>query len=395
MSMSARLSDLLVRDGALSVETVRVAVARQIVYGGALDTALLEMDALAEVTLWDELSHATGLPIPDPELVGLGWKDDLRDGFDVVRSERCRAVPVRRRADRLQLLCGDPVDRDALSELSAELQVDLELFVVPEARLKMARHLVYGQPIAPRFLRLLGRMLGVGALRRLTEASRRPQPAATATTAAAGTSAAATATSTALVPSNASTTDLVSLRPAAPVDDTEDLCRVAADPHAAGRIGALHALRDRLDSPRVRDLAAGFRAAAASAAPDHSLPAVVGISELRDRLAVPALIDLVASQDPDLAAAARQALVEITKQDFAAKRRRWRTWFDAHGEEARIEWLFAGLGHKVAEIRFAASEELWQITGEYSGYHYDQPKRERDQARARWHTWWRNSLPGR
>jgi hypothetical protein len=86
---------------------------------------------------------------------------------------------------------------------------------------------------------------------------------------------------------------------------------------------------------------------------------------------------------------ARAALVEITRQDFGASRRRWRAWLADHGKEARTDWLFAALGHKVREIRFAASEELWQITGEYFGYHYDSPRREREQARDRWRDWWR------
>jgi len=90
--MSARLSDLLVRDGALPVETVRVALARQIVYGGALDTALLEMNALAESALWDELSLASGLPRPDPDLVRAP-SPDARHGFDEGLSQPSRNHP--------------------------------------------------------------------------------------------------------------------------------------------------------------------------------------------------------------------------------------------------------------------------------------------------------------
>jgi hypothetical protein len=172
------------------------------------------------------------------------------------------------------------------------------------------------------------------------------------------------------------------------VDETEALCHLAADVHSAGRIGALHELRDRLEHPRVRELAASFRADAANGSPERALGAVVAITELRDRLAVPALIDLVDAKDRELADAARQALIEITKQDFGKRRRRWRNWLAAHGQEARIEWLFAGLGNRVPEIRFASSEELWKITGEYFGYHHESPKRERDEARDRWRNWW-------
>jgi hypothetical protein len=369
--MAARLSDFLVQDGALPVETVRVAVARQIVYGGALDTALLEMDALAEATIWHELSHASGLPIPDPELVHAS-NPTASAQFDMVRSERCRAVPVGRRGDRLQLLCGDPIEREALREVSVELAVDLELYVVPEVRLKMARQIVYGQPVPPRFVRLLGRVLGPESARRWAQAHTKAP--ANGNAIALGTPVGETA-----------------LVLAAPVgDQTESLCRLAADIHAAGRIAALHELRERLEHPLVRELAAKFRDDAANGSPERALGAVVGITELRDRLAVPALIDLVEKKDRELADGARQALIEITKQDFGRRRRRWRNWLSAHGEEARVEWLFAGLGSRSPEIRFASSEELWKITGEYFGYHHESPKRERDEARDRWRHWWLN-----
>jgi hypothetical protein len=372
--MAARLSDFLVHDGALPVETVRVAVARQIVYGGALDTALLEMDALAEATIWHELSHASGLPIPDPDLVHASNPAASAE-FDAVHSERCRAVPVGRRGNRLLLLCGDPIEREALREVSAELAVALELYVVPEVRLKMARQIVYGQPVPPRFVRLLGRVLGPESARRWAEAHAKA-PANINAIAPVASASAARPVVTALVVT------------APPADQTEALCHLAADVHAAGRIAALNELRDRMEHPRVRELAASFRADAANGSPERALGAVVAITELRDRLAVPALIDLVDAKDRELADAARQALIEITKQDFGKRRRRWRNWLAAHGQEARIDWLFAGLGHRLPEIRFASSEELWKITGEYFGYHHESPKRERDEARDRWRNWW-------
>jgi hypothetical protein len=374
--MSARLSDFLVHAGALPVETVRVAAARQIVYGGALDTALLEMDALAEATIWDELSQASGLPIPDAALIGAATPASA-GGFDAARSERCRAVPVGRNDNRLQLVCSEPIEREALREVSEELAIELDLYVVPEVRLHMARQAVYGQPVPPRFLPIMGRVLGPGPARRWAE-GRANSPAVTP-----------------LAPSPSPSTSTALVRRAAPADDTEQLCRAAADAYGAERISALQALRSRLEHPRVRELTAAYRANAASAWPAVALPALVAIGELRDRLAVPLLTDLVDAKDAELAEAARNALVEITKQDFGANRRRWRAWLAAHGEEARVDWLFAGLGHKVREIRLAASEELWQLTGEYFGYHHDSPRREREQARDRWRDWWRQQAHNR
>ena len=39
--------------------------------------------------------------------------------------------------------------------------------------------------------------------------------------------------------------------------------------------------------------------------------------------------------------------------------------------------MLDGLAHSDDEVRLSASEELKRLTGEYFGYHYDLPKRER------------------
>ena len=55
--------------------------------------------------------------------------------------------------------------------------------------------------------------------------------------------------------------------------------------------------------------------------------------------------------------------------------------------------MFEGLSHKLPEIRAAAEAELRALTGEYFGYHYDLPRREREAARTRWESWWRDQQP--
>jgi hypothetical protein len=88
-------------------------------------------------------------------------------------------------------------------------------------------------------------------------------------------------------------------------------------------------------------------------------------------------------------AAARQALLFITKQDYGTSRWRWRGWWDRHKSEAREEWLFEGLGHSDDTIRASAADELRRLYPESFGYHWDGPKREREEARKRWLDWYR------
>ena len=66
-------------------------------------------------------------------------------------------------------------------------------------------------------------------------------------------------------------------------------------------------------------------------------------------------------------------------------------WWETKKGNDRVDWLLEGLSHKAPEIRFSASEELRLITGEYFGYHFDLPKREREEAKERWQQWWYQS----
>jgi hypothetical protein len=170
-------------------------------------------------------------------------------------------------------------------------------------------------------------------------------------------------------------------------DDAEvRLCRVAEDADAEARLPALRALRTRLDRPRVRALAEKLDDDLRGP-PERTVLAASALGELRDAAAVPALMAALQGP-PALAQTAQRALVEIAKQDFGTSRRRWTAWWERHQGQHRAEWLFDGLSHKAAEIRFSASEELRLLTGEYFGYHFDLPKREREEAAARWRQWW-------
>jgi HEAT repeat protein len=113
------------------------------------------------------------------------------------------------------------------------------------------------------------------------------------------------------------------------------------------------------------------------------------LGALGDVASVPRLIELVKHDDNMVQSAARRALVAITKQDYGTSRWRWRGWWDRHRSEARAEWLFEGLGHSEDDIRRSSAEELRRMFTESFSYHWDAPKRDREEARKRWHDWYR------
>jgi HEAT repeat protein len=122
---------------------------------------------------------------------------------------------------------------------------------------------------------------------------------------------------------------------------------------------------------------------------DRQRTAAETLGALGDAASVPRLIELVKHEDHGVQDSARKSLLAITKQDYGTSRWRWRGWWDRHKNEPREEWLFEGLGHGDEGVRASAAEELKRLYTEHFGYHWDAPKREREEARKRWLDWYR------
>ncbi|MFO0603805.1 MAG: HEAT repeat domain-containing protein [Polyangiales bacterium] len=137
--------------------------------------------------------------------------------------------------------------------------------------------------------------------------------------------------------------------------------------------GAGRAVRASLSDPR----AAARRAAAAA------------LSELRDAEAVPALVAALGDADAGVVEAAHRALTVITRQDFGAMAAPWVTWWGRSGQQHRVVWLIDALLHPEPAVRHEASEELKRLTGQYFGYYFNLPKRDRERAHQRYVEWWK------
>lgn len=337
--MPSRLSDRLLASGLVPVDGLRAALARQAVYGGALDTALLELDAVDEGKLWGALAQATGLGMPDRALCEAPQKLVKPDGSDALDldadwSVRCRAVPVGVKDGALQILCGEPVARAAIETATAALAIPFVLVVAPEIWIAAVQQAIYGRPMGPRLVRLFARVVGAQPVRRW-QAAHMPVP---------------------------------SVPPEPPIEippprRSSAVIQPAAPPTAPS---------PPVDAPPP---------AAAGAPPPPRAPAPA-----RYRTEIPALIAQM--EEGIEVEAGRRGLVALTLQDFGEKPKRWAAWWKEHEADDRMEWLFEGLAHKTTEIRAAAEQELRTLTGEYFGYAFDLPKREREAARARWQQWW-------
>ena len=94
--------------------------------------------------------------------------------------------------------------------------------------------------------------------------------------------------------------------------------------------------------------------------------------------------------DAELTTAAHRALSLITRQNFGAEGAPWLDWWARAQHRHRVEWLIDALLHAEATIRHEASEELKVISGQYFGYYFNLPRRERERAHARYVAWWQS-----
>src|SRR3954462_14694427 len=114
--MPSRLSSLLVRDGLVGVKRMEKAFQRQVIYGGSLDTILLEMNVVGEERLTQYLSLASGLPPPERD----EGQDISAEAIAVVPreiAEQYRAVPLELVGETVRILVCSPLEIERLEDL--------------------------------------------------------------------------------------------------------------------------------------------------------------------------------------------------------------------------------------------------------------------------------------
>ena len=355
------LASALVKASLLSQEIAAQAEQRCRLYGGGLDTVLLEMGLLDEKTLVSHLANITGIPAAPLDRLAA---PDPRAGpwLDAGTAARLGAVPIGRREDALELAVHPETSHDALVGWAGARHLLVEPYLVAEARFRGLLGVVYQIPVPPRFVSLLAKLMGAAPARRWLALA---QPSAIARAPAA---------------------------PAAPAfDEVETLIESARSGSEPARRAAWHSLGRRLHDPRVAAYSHSLQAKLFLLDPAVATAALTALAELRDPSAVPAIIDWLESEDEQVGLTARTTLLALAGDDLGPKRKRWLDWWEKMRHRPRLEWLLDALSHRDPQIRLAASQELQEVTGEYFGYHYDLPERDREEARRRWLDWWQHT----
>ncbi len=170
--------------------------------------------------------------------------------------------------------------------------------------------------------------------------------------------------------------------------------RLVQDRHPEVRRAAFGAAQMLSTDP---DAAAALRGALLTTASDPAvvvtqrLAAIDALCDMRDTLAIPDLILLLSDPNPGTAAAAQQALVTLTRQDFGYSKDDWTSFYTLNETRHRLEWLIDALNHTNPTLRQLAAEELHAVSRIYVGDIDDRDEEQRLRVQRKYREWFRTT----
>lgn len=153
----AKLGQLLVARGWITVQQLTRALQNQNVVGGRLGTCLIEMDALSEETLLKGLSEQLGVPAAELDDLRM-IPEEVRDLIPEKLARRCRTVPFQVLGGRLDVAMMDPRNLSAQDEIAFASGKRLKVHVSHEVRIFEALEKYYNEELPSRFGLLLDRL---------------------------------------------------------------------------------------------------------------------------------------------------------------------------------------------------------------------------------------------
>ena len=155
----SRLASLLVQDAVISVKAMEDALQRQAVFGGTLDTNLLEAGVVDESRLVPYLARSTGLAAADAAAIIDADTQGITRSI-AGQSIQLGAVPVGLQVRTLQVLLSEASDRKKIEDMGLRSGYEVLPLVVAEVRFYEALELLWNIAMPPR-LSALRERLGV------------------------------------------------------------------------------------------------------------------------------------------------------------------------------------------------------------------------------------------
>jgi len=146
-----KFGEMLVKEGVITREDLKLALERQVVFGGRIGTNLVELGILTEGDLTNYLGKYLRIRPADVEDLA-GIPEDVIESLSPEIAKQYSVVPFRKERNRLHVAMSDVRNISMIDELSFKTGYDIVPYVVSEIRLLYALEKYYGFKRDTRFI---------------------------------------------------------------------------------------------------------------------------------------------------------------------------------------------------------------------------------------------------
>lgn len=154
--MAMKLGEAMVKDSIITREQLRLALERQVIFGGKIGTNIVELGILTEKDLAAFLSRFFKVPAVDPTLLASVDSETIAC-ITKEQAEKYQLVPFKKERNRLYVAMLDPRSMASVDELRFITKYDIIPHVISELRLHYYLEKFYGTERDLRYISIFGK----------------------------------------------------------------------------------------------------------------------------------------------------------------------------------------------------------------------------------------------
>ena len=138
-----KLGEVLVKEGLITKEHLRLALERQVIFGGRIGTNIVELGILTEDEFTKFLSRYLKIPVVESSQLA-GIEEETIASISRDMAEKYKAIPFKKEKNRLHVAMLDPKDIGAVDEFRFTSGYDIIPYAASELRILYALEKYYG-----------------------------------------------------------------------------------------------------------------------------------------------------------------------------------------------------------------------------------------------------------
>lgn len=152
-----KLGEVLVKEGLITKEHLRLALERQVIFGGRIGTNIVELGILTEDEFAKFLSRYLKLPVVESSQLA-GLDDETIAAISKETAEKYKAIPFKKEKNRLHVAMLDPKNMNAVDEFRFVSGYDIIPYAASELRILYALEKYYGVRRDLRYISIFDRV---------------------------------------------------------------------------------------------------------------------------------------------------------------------------------------------------------------------------------------------